>query len=240
MKHCRLIVVSVVAAGLAELYSLVASSHSVTADERTKHPAPSMTSDHALARLEQGNPRCVEGKSAHECNLSKWSVQFLVKQKAFARVLGCSDSRAPPELPFDQGFSELFVIRVVGNIVDLDVFGSNQYAVEHVAKKLTAVLERQNCGAVTAALAPPDETKNEPLERHKPLERIRLAIESVDHQQEQEQRVAAAAESLRLPTRSRPVTSRSWARCTTSIRERWLSWASERLNRRKDQRNVTT
>ncbi len=181
--------------GLAIIFGLVVLVRSVTAEEPTKQLTGSATSDEAIARLEQGNRRCVEGKSEHEHNLAKWRERFLVKQNPFATVLGCSDSRVPPELLFDQGFGELFVIRVAGNIVDSDVVGSIQYAVEHLDNKLIVVLGHQNCGAVTAALTPPDQTKDEPPELRKLLDRIRPVLESVDRQQEREQRVAVAVEA---------------------------------------------
>jgi carbonic anhydrase len=126
---------------------------------------------------------------------TKWRERFLVKQKPFATVLGCSDSRVAPELLFDQGFGELFVIRVAGNIVDSDVVGSIQYAVEHLDNKLIVVLGHQNCGAVTAALSPSDQTTDEPPELRKLLDRIRPAIAPVDRNQEREELITAAVEA---------------------------------------------
>jgi carbonic anhydrase len=195
LKHRRPGVIVSVFAGLATIFGLVLLVRSGTAEEPIKQLAGSITSDEAIARLLQGNRRCVEGESAHGHDLAKWRERFLVKQKPFATVLGCSDSRVAPELLFDQGFGELFVIRVAGNIVDSDVVGSIQYAVEHLDNKLIVVLGHQNCGAVTAALTPPDQTKNEPPELRKLLDRIRPALESVDRQQEREQRVATAVEA---------------------------------------------
>ncbi len=198
MKHRYFILFVVLR--LAVFLGLVALTGLVTAAEPAikvgaAPDADALASDEALARLVQGNRRCVEGKSAHEHDLAKWRERFLVKQKPFATVLGCSDSRVPPELLFDQGFGELFVIRVAGNIVDPDVVGSIQYAVEHLDNKLIVVLGHQNCGAVTAALSPPDQTKDEPQELRALLDRIRPAIEPVDRQQEREQRIAAAVEA---------------------------------------------
>lgn len=154
-----------------------------------------LTANQAIARLEQGNRRCIDGQSLHAHDLAKWRERFLVKQKPFATVLGCSDSRVPPELLFDQGFGDLFVIRVAGNIVDPDVIGSIQYAVEHLDNKLLVVLGHQNCGAVTAALAPPGETKNEPPELQKLLNRIRPAVKSVDRTKDRKSLIAAAVEA---------------------------------------------
>ena len=192
-----MVLVCVSLAGLIGRVALIdpATAEEVAKDVRGDPDVVFLGSDEALARLKQGNRRCVEGKSAHEHDLAKWRERFLVNQKPFATVLGCSDSRVPPELVFDQGFDELFVIRVAGNIVDSDVVASIQYAVEHLNNKLIVVLGHQNCGAVTAALSPADETKAEPPELRKLLDRIRLAIRSVDRGQEAKQRVAAAVEA---------------------------------------------
>jgi carbonic anhydrase len=73
-------------------------------------------------------------------------------QHPFAVILTCSDSRVPPEVIFDQGIGDLFVIRNAGNIVDDVVIGSIEYAVEHLHTPLVIVLGHQQCGAVTAAL----------------------------------------------------------------------------------------
>lgn len=195
MKHRRPIAFVASFAGFAAIFGLIALANSGTAEEAPKPPAEFLTSDQALARLEQGNRRCVEGQSAHGHDLAKWRERFLDNQKPFATVLGCSDSRVSPELLFDQGFGELFVIRVAGNIVDADVVGSIQYAVKHLDNKLIVVLGHQNCGAVTAALSPPDQTQAEPVELRKLLDRIRPGIGSVDRQQERVQLISAAVEA---------------------------------------------
>ena len=77
-------------------------------------------------------------------------------QKPFAVIVGCSDSRIPPELIFDQGLGDLFVVRLAGNIVDNVALGSIEYAVEHLGSKLIIVLGHGKCGAVTAAAQGPD------------------------------------------------------------------------------------
>ncbi len=154
-----------------------------------------LSAERAIAELERGNLRCVDGKSAHGHDTERWRERLLVKQKPFATVLGCSDSRAAPELLFDQGFGELFVIRVAGNIVDDDVVGSIQYAVEHLDNKLIVVLGHQNCGAVAAALSPPDQARSEPTELTQLLNRIRPAIASVDRDLASTQRLAKAVEA---------------------------------------------
>jgi len=168
---------------------------SAAADKSPGTVSEAVFADEAKTRLEKGNRRCVEGKSAHGHNLAHWRERYSVKQKPFATVLGCSDSRVPPELLFDQGFDELFVIRVAGNIVDPAVIATIQYSIEHLDNKLIIVLGHQNCGAVTAALTPAEKTESEPRELQQLLNRIRPAIETVDSRQDFDRRVAAAVEA---------------------------------------------
>src|SRR5262245_15734037 len=75
----------------------------------------------ALARLNAGNARFAGGKTRHAHESANWRKHLIGEQKPFATILGCSDSRVPPELVFDQGFGDLFVIRVAGNVIAADV-----------------------------------------------------------------------------------------------------------------------
>lgn len=117
--------------------------------------------DEALARLKVGNQRFIENKSLHDRQESSWRSLLVEMQKPFATILGCSDSRVPPELIFDVGFGELFTIRVAGNVVAEDVVGSLQYAVRHLHTPLIVVLGHEGCGAVSATV---EEMINEPTE----------------------------------------------------------------------------
>jgi len=182
-------------AGALVISISIALVFAAKAEEATESSVSAVSADAAKARLQQGNRRCVEGRSAHKHDLARWRERFLVKQQPFATVLGCSDSRVPPEFVFDQGFGQLFVIRVAGNIVDPAVIASIQYSIEHLENKLIIVLGHQNCGAVTAALASPNQTKNEPKELRNLLDRIRPAITTVDRRSEHEHRVAIAVEA---------------------------------------------
>ena len=74
-------------------------------------------------------------------------------QQPYAIILACADSRVAPELVFDETIGDLFVIRVAGNVVDPDVLGSIEYAVEHLHARLIVVLGHEKCGAVTAAIS---------------------------------------------------------------------------------------
>jgi carbonic anhydrase len=111
-----------------------------------------MSGEEALRRLLEGNRRFVRGKPLHAHEAARWRQRLSRQQKPIAAVLGCSDSRVPPELLFDQGFGDLFIIRVAGNVVSTDVVGSLQYAGAHLHVPLLIVLGHEGCGAVSAAL----------------------------------------------------------------------------------------
>ena len=109
------------------------------------------SADDALARLIAGNERFVSGRARP--GPSGPNAELVSGQRPFATVLGCSDSRVPPELLFDVGFGELFVIRVAGNVILPAVMGSIQYAAVHLRTPLFMILGHEGCGAVAAALA---------------------------------------------------------------------------------------
>jgi carbonic anhydrase len=118
----------------------------------SSHPTSSVSSDEALQRLKAGNERFLAG-AARFPTVQKEILADLAKgQHPFATILSCSDSRVPPELIFDAGFGDLFVIRVAGNVYSSEVAGSLQYAGRHLQTPLFVVLGHTNCGAVHAAL----------------------------------------------------------------------------------------
>jgi len=118
--------------------------------------------DEALAELLAGNERFAQGRSRHEGIDSVRRAELAQGQKPFAIVLGCSDSRVGPEIVFDQGLGELFVVRVAGNTAAAPVIvGSIEYAVEHLGSVLVMVLGHESCGAVAAAVATVSEGKHE-------------------------------------------------------------------------------
>ena len=82
---------------------------------------------------------------------AKRRAELTKSQHPFAIVVSCSDSRVPPEIVFDQGLGDLFVLRVAGNVIDDHSLGSIEYAVDHLAVRLIVVLGHQRCGAVKAA-----------------------------------------------------------------------------------------
>jgi carbonic anhydrase len=107
----------------------------------------------ALDRLKQGNMRFVNGQGVREIGVDHAQrMAQMVNQNPFAIVLGCSDSRVPAELVFDQGVGDLFVIRVAGNIVMPSQIGSVEFAAEKFGTKLVVVLGHSQCGAILATL----------------------------------------------------------------------------------------
>src|SRR6187401_3817631 len=107
----------------------------------------------ALARLIAGNDRFVRGEARFPTVQKELLADMAKGQRPYATILGCSDSRVPPELVFDAGFGELFIIRVAGNVYSEAVMGSLQYAKRHLHTLLFVVLGHEGCGAVKAALA---------------------------------------------------------------------------------------
>lgn len=107
----------------------------------------------AIARLRDGNRRFVEDQTTAPALSSQTRRAALVGGQApFAIVLGCSDSRVPAELVFDQGFGDLFVIRVAGNVVAPSQVGSVEFAAERYGTRLVVVMGHSQCGAILATL----------------------------------------------------------------------------------------
>jgi carbonic anhydrase len=99
-------------------------------------------------------------------------------QRPFAIVLGCADSRTSPEVLFDQGLGDLFVVRVAGNILNDHVLGSIEYAVEHLGAQLIVVLGHQHCGAVQAAKETLDSKAEAPAHLNSLVTAIQPAVEA--------------------------------------------------------------
>ncbi len=105
-------------------------------------------------RLIEGNKRFAGNKMSHPTQTEKRRAQLATEgQEPFAIILGCADSRIPPEIIFDQGLGDLFVIRVAGNVVDDLVLASIEYAAAHLGTPLIVVLGHSKCGAVAASIA---------------------------------------------------------------------------------------
>jgi carbonic anhydrase len=114
---------------------------------------PACTADEALARLKAGNARFVRGEARLPTLQAEILADLAKGQQPYATILGCSDSRVPPELVFDAGFGELFVVRVAGNVLGPSILGTLQYAGAHLHTQLFVVMGHEGCGAVSAALA---------------------------------------------------------------------------------------
>jgi carbonic anhydrase len=114
--------------------------------------SPPYTAEQALARLIEGNERFVCGEARFPTVQKEVLASLAKRQSPYATILGCSDSRVPPELIFDAGFGELFIIRVAGNVISPEVMGTLQYAALHLQTPLFVVLGHEGCGAVQAAL----------------------------------------------------------------------------------------
>ena len=111
-----------------------------------------LSAAYALQLLKDGNTRYMEDHMEHPHEGSQHRVELSIAQHPFAIILGCADSMVIPELIFDQGVGDLFVIRLAGNVADDAVIASIEYAIEHLGTRLVVVLGHENCGAVKAAV----------------------------------------------------------------------------------------
>jgi carbonic anhydrase len=148
--------------------------------------------DEALEWLLAGNERFVAGTPRHDHESMRRRMSLSNHQRPFAIVLGCADARVPPELVFDHGLGDLFVIRVAGNVVSDDEAGSIEYAAAHLDTPLVVVLGHEGCGAVTAALGSIDD---EPEELVTLMQKVRPALSGIDRSLPKEDQVRAGVES---------------------------------------------
>jgi carbonic anhydrase len=115
-------------------------------------PDSGRKADDALQRLKAGNARFLGGTGRFPTVQKEVLAELAKGQHPYATILSCSDSRVPPELIFDAGLGELFIIRVAGNVLSPEIAGSLQYAWRHLHTPLFVVLGHTNCGAVAAAI----------------------------------------------------------------------------------------
>jgi carbonic anhydrase len=149
-----------------------------------------MTASEALQRLKDGNARFV----ARETN-PDWFADLSEGQNPFATILGCSDSRVPPEIVFDQGLGDLFIVRVAGNVVGAEILGSLGYAVKHLRTPLFVVLGHERCGAVQAALRTKFHGLSERPKIAELLDGILPALDQIDPSEPAEQQWQRAVEA---------------------------------------------
>lgn len=119
-----------------------------------------MNAQEALIALQEGNQKYIADKLQHNHSDSDRRISQTGGQAPFAIVLSCADSRVVPELIFDQGIGDIFVIRVAGNTANPSSIASIEYAVAHLGSKLIVVLGHESCGACGAAIAGGDNGPN--------------------------------------------------------------------------------
>ena len=120
------------------------------------HPVdkPITSGEQALKVLLEGNERFVRGQPRHGHQSPHRRRELVARQQPYAVILGCADSRVAPEVVFDAGLGDLFVVRVAGNVAETDEKASIEYAIKHLKTPLVLVMGHESCGAVTAALQP--------------------------------------------------------------------------------------
>ena len=140
-----------------------------------------ISAQESLERLREGNRRFVSGVRSDETLTSQTRRSELVAgQEPFAIVLGCSDSRVPAEIVFDQGLGDLFVIRVAGKIVASSQVGSVEFAAERFGTRLVVVLGHSLCGAVVATLEElVRPTQRQSRNLHSIVDRVRPSVEAL-------------------------------------------------------------
>jgi len=154
-----------------------------------------VSADDALARLMEGNARFLRGEPRFSRAPREALASLAEGQRPYAVILGCSDSRVPPELIFDAGFGDLFIIRVAGNVISPEVMGSLQYAGAHLKTQLAVVLGHEGCGAVQAALAAKFQGAQERSRIALLLQNILPGIADVDPQLTPRQQLERAVEA---------------------------------------------
>jgi carbonic anhydrase len=133
----------------------------------------------ALTRLQEGNKRFIANVRGIDAMLSQQRrAELATRQQPFAIILGCSDSRSPAEIVFDQGLGDLFVIRIAGNIVAPSGIASVEFAAERFGIPLVVVMGHTGCGAIEAALESISRPEDESLNNLRSIvDRVKPAIE---------------------------------------------------------------
>jgi carbonic anhydrase len=148
----------------------------------------------ALARLKEGNKRFASNVRSVDSLLSQLRRADLAqRQEPFAIILGCSDSRAPAEIVFDQGLGDLFVIRVAGNIVAPSQVGSVEFAAERFHIRLVVVMGHTGCGAIEAAIDASQAHLAVSKNQLSIVDRVRPSVEALMHSSKDREGLARAA-----------------------------------------------
>lgn len=140
-----------------------------------------ISAQEALQSLREGNLRFVSEDRSDEALIGDMRRRELaIRQEPFAAIIGCSDSRVPVEIVFDQGLGDLFVIRVAGNIVAPSQIGSVEFAAERFGTRLVVVLGHSRCGAIQATIeALQNPTEKTSLNIHSIVDRVRPSVEGL-------------------------------------------------------------
>jgi carbonic anhydrase len=131
--------------------TLLGASQFVRAADPAHSDQPSVAPADAISKLKEGNGRYTSGNLQHPGQTTERRTELAKTQHPFAGIVCCSDSRVPPEIVFDQGLGDLFIVRVAGNVINAEGLGSIEYTVDHLGTRLILVLGHQRCGAVDAA-----------------------------------------------------------------------------------------
>src|SRR5580765_4077464 len=153
------------------------------------------TADDALRRLIDGNERFVRGEARFPTVQKEILAELAKGQRPSATIIGCSDSRVPPELVFDAGFGELFIVRIAGNVIAPEVMGTLQYATVHLHTQLLVVLGHEGCGAVEAALAVKSQGVRQRARIALLLDRIVPGLQGIDAELTPQDQLEAAVEA---------------------------------------------
>lgn len=157
--------------------------------------------EEALQRLRDGNQRFASNSRTHDSHTRR--EELLSGQTPFAIILGCSDSRVPAEIVFDQGLGDLFVIRVAGNIVAPSQIGSVEFAVSRFGTRLVVVLGHSQCGAICSTIDELTHKDTSSSENIKSIvERVKPSIQSLIATDLKNDRAALEREAVRANVRA--------------------------------------
>lgn len=162
--------------------------------EEAEGPPPASAAE-VLERLKAGNARFARDASRHRHQSHEWRKRLTKGQSPIATILSCADSRVPVELVFDEGFGDIFSIRIAGNIIAEDVVGSIQYAARHLHTKLFVVMGHESCGAVTAAVDALLGKLDEPEHITALVEMITPGLKDLDRKKSRNALIRAAVEA---------------------------------------------
>jgi len=161
----------------------------------TEQVPRSHAAEEALAKLIAGNERFVRGQARFPTVQKEVLAELAKGQRPYATIVGCSDSRVPPELVFDAAFGELFIVRVAGNVISPEVMGTLPYAVVHLHTQLLVVRGHEGCGAVEAALAVKSQGVRQRARIALLLDRIVPGLQGIDAELTPQDQLEAAVEA---------------------------------------------